>query len=133
MTVFADTSGLYALLVATEERHDAVARAFARILERRRPLLTTNYVLLETAALLQRRVGLRAVRDLDERLVPVCVVQWVTEAMHRRAMDRLIRVDRRGVSLVDCVSFGVMEAEGIVEALALDDDFADAGFRLTPT
>lgn len=133
MTVFADTSAFYALLVATEERHEAVARAFARILERRRPLVTTNYVLLETTALLQRRIGLPAVRDLDERLVPVCTVLWVTEAMHRRAMDRMIRADRRGLSLVDWVSFGVMEAEGIGEALALDDDFADAGFRLTPS
>ena len=132
MTVFADTSGLYALLVRTEERHDEVARAFARILERRQPLVTTNYILLETAALLQRRIGLPAVRDLDERLVPVCTVVWVTEAMHRRAVDRLIRAGRRGLSLVDCVSFGVMEEEGIGEALALDQDFADAGFRVTP-
>lgn len=133
MTIFGDTSGLYALLVATEERHEAVARAFARILEKRRPLITTNYVLLETAALLQRRIGLPAVRDLEERLVPVCTVIWVTETMHRRAMDRLLRADRRGLSLVDCVSFGVMEAEGIGEALALDEDFADAGFRLMPS
>lgn len=132
MTVFADTSALYALLVATEERHEEVARAFARVLERRRPLVTTNYILLETAALLQRRIGLAAVRDFDEQLVPVCTVHWITEAMHRRGMDRLIRSDRRGLSLVDCVSFGVMEGEGIGEALALDDDFANAGFRVLP-
>lgn len=132
MTVFADTSALYALLVATEQRHREVARAFARILERRSLLLTTNYVLLETAALLQRRIGLPAVRDLEERLTPVCTVRWVTEAIHRRALDRLLRADRRSVSLVDWVSFGVMEAEGIREVLALDRDFAEAGFRLTP-
>jgi predicted nucleic acid-binding protein len=132
VTAFADTSGLYALLVATEEGHAAVARAFSRILERRRPLVTTNYVLLETTALLQRRFGLGAVRDLEERITPVCTVRWVTEPMHRRAVERMIRADRRGVSLVDWVSFGVMEAEGIAEALALDEDFEEAGFRLTP-
>lgn len=132
MTVFADTSALYALLVRNEVGHAEVAAEFATILERRRPLVTTNYVLLETAALLQSRIGLAAVRDLDQRIVPLCVVRWVTESLHRRAMDRLVRADRRGLSLVDCMSFEVMEQEGITDALALDADFADAGFRLLP-
>ena len=132
MTVFADTSALYALLVRTEEGHAEVAAAFSRLLQGRRPLVTSNYVLLETAALLQRRIGLPAVRDLDERIVPLLTVRWITEPLHRRAMDRLIRADRRGVSLVDCTSFEVMEAEAIAEAFALDRDFAAAGFRLVP-
>ena len=132
MTVFADTSALYALLVRTEEGHAEVAAAFSRLLQGRRPLVSSNYVLLETAALLQRRIGLPAVRDFDERIAPLLTVRWITEPVHRRAMDRLIRADRRGVSLVDCTSFEVMEAEGITEAFALDRDFAAAGFRLVP-
>ena len=132
MTVFADTSALYALLVRTEEGHAEVAAAFSRLLGGRRALVTSNYVLLETAALLQRRIGLPAVRDFDERIAPLLTVRWITEPLHRRAMDRLIRADRRGVSLVDCTSFEVMEGEGIAEAFALDRDFAAAGFRLVP-
>ena len=132
MTVFADTSALYALLVRTEAGHSEVAAAFAEILDRRRPVVTTNYVVLETTALLQRRIGLAAVRDLDQRIVPLCTLRWVSETIHRRAMDRLIRADRRGLSLVDCTSFEVMRLEGIADALALDADFADAGFRLLP-
>lgn len=132
MTVFADTSALYALLVRTEEGHAEVAAAFSRLLQGRRPLVTSNYVLLETAALLQRRIGLPAVRDFDERIAPLLTLRWITEPLHRRAMDRLIRDDRRGVSLVDCTSFEVMEAEAITEAFALDRDFAAAGFRLVP-
>ena len=132
MTVFADTSALYALLVRTEEGHAEVAAAFSRLLQGRRPLVTSNYVVLETAALLQRRIGLPAVRDFDERIAPLLTVRWITEPLLRRAMDRLIRADRRGVSLVDCTSFEVMEAEAITEAFALDRDFAAAGFRLVP-
>ena len=132
MTVFADTSALYALLVRTEEGHAEVAAAFSRLLRGRRALVTSNYVVLETAALLQRRIGLPAVRDFDERIAPLLTVRWITEPLHRRAMDRLIRADRRGVSLVDCTSFEVMEGEGITEAFALDRDFAAAGFRLVP-
>lgn len=132
MTVFADTSALYALLVGSEEGHAAVAGSFTRILDRGDRLVTTNYVILETVALLQRRIGLAAVRDLEERIVPLCTLRWVNEPVHRRAMDRLIRADRRGLSLVDCTSFEVMEEDGIQEALALDSDFATEGFRLIP-
>jgi predicted nucleic acid-binding protein len=132
VTVFADTSALYALLVRTEEGHAEVAAAFSRLLRGRRSLVTSNYVVLETAALLQRRIGLPAVRDFDERIAPLLTLRWITEPLHRRAMDRLIRADRRGVSLVDCTSFEVMEAEAITEAFALDRGFAAAGFRLVP-
>jgi predicted nucleic acid-binding protein len=132
VTVFADTSALYALLVRTEEGHAEVAAAFSRLLRGRRSLVTSNYVVLETAALLQRRIGLPAVRDFDERIAPLLTLRWITEPLHRRAMDRLIRADRRGVSLVDCTSFEVMEAEAITEAFALDRGFAAAGFRVVP-
>jgi predicted nucleic acid-binding protein len=132
VSVFVDTSALYALLVATEDGHAAIVAALERILRARRPLLTTNYVLLETAALLQRRFGLAAVRDLEARVVPLLQVRWVDEALHRGAMDRLLRSDRRQLSLVDCASFVVMDAEALDEALALDADFETEGFRVLP-
>ena len=73
-----------------------------------------------------------AERDLEERIIPCCTVRWITEALHRRAWERFVRADRRGVSLVDCTSFELMQQEGIDDVLALDHDFADAGFRLLP-
>lgn len=53
--------------------------------------------------------------------------------MHRKGLDRLFREDRRDLSLVDCVRFEFMRAQGLREALALDEDFATAGYRLLPT
>lgn len=132
MTVFADTSALYALLVGTEERHAEVVGAMNRLLASNRAIVTSNYVLLETTALLQRRVGLAAARDLDQAIVPLCHVRWVDEDIHQRALTRLWRTDRRGVSLVDCTSFELMEREGIRHALTLDADFAEAGFTVSP-
>lgn len=132
MSAFADTSALYALLVGSEAGHQQVAAAFEDLLASGRPLITTNYVLLETTALLQRRIGLAAVRDLSERIVPVLTLRWISEALHYRALTRLVRADRRGLSLVDCTSFETMEREGLREVLALDADFADMGFRLLP-
>ncbi len=132
MSVFVDTSALYALLDRDDAGHGRMAEAWAKLLSGPRPLITSNYILLETAALLQRRLGLGAVHDLDDYLMPLLRVWWITESTHRRAMRRLRRLDRRGVSLVDCSSFEVMEAEAIRDALALDEDFAAEGFRLLP-
>lgn len=132
MSLFVDTSALYALLVATEAESAAIAVAFTGALDAGRVLTTTNYVLIESAALLQRRFGVEAVYDLEERVVPTLNVHWVRADTHRRGVDLLRRVDRGDLSLVDCVSFVVMRSEGIREALALDDDFAAQGFRLVP-
>lgn len=132
MSVFVDTSALYALLVRTEEEHDTTVAAFERLVRGHRPLHTSNYVLLETTALLQRRFGLPAVRDFDVSLLPLLTVHWVDEPLHRRGVERLLRSNRRQLSLVDCVSFTIMDAEGIEEALALDADFRTQGYRTLP-
>lgn len=132
MSLFVDTSALYALLVGTEADHAAVKRAFGAAAVRGRPLVTTSYVLVETAALLQNRIGLEPVRDLEGKIVPLLRVVYVDEALHRRGASRLFRLDRRRVSLVDAVSFETMDGEGIADVLGLDDDFAAAGYRLLP-
>jgi predicted nucleic acid-binding protein len=132
VSVFADTSALYALLVATEEGHAEVARAFGRLLARRQPLHTTSYVIVETIALLQHRLGLDPVRDFAESIVPVLAVEYVDENIHRKGVDRLLRESRRRLSLVDCVSLEFMRERGITAALALDRHFADAGCQVLP-
>lgn len=132
MTAFADTSAFYALLVKTDNAHERVREAFARLLDEGRPLWTTSFVLVETMALLQHRIGLAAARDFDEEVLPVVRVRWVDEPLYRLGTDRLWREDRRQVSLVDCVSFEFMRAEGIGLALAVDPDFANAGFDVVP-
>ena len=115
MSLFIDTSGLYALIVATEREHAAVATVFRSAAEKGRRMTTTNYVLSETSALLQRRIGINPVRDLHDRLVPLLKVVWVTEEMHRRGLEQMLRIDKRGVSLVDCVSFVTMQDEALTD------------------
>lgn len=132
MSVFADTSALYAFLVRTETSHDAVARSVATVVGDGRTLRTTSYVLVETTALLQHRIGLAAVRDLQAKVVPLLSIAWVGPELHDRAIRRLFREDRRSLSLVDCASFELMADEGIRDALALDRHFSEAGFGVLP-
>jgi uncharacterized protein len=132
VSLFVDTSGFYALLVRTERDHGAMLEAFRAAAERGRRMVTTNYVIVETSALLQHRIGLAPVRDLEERILPLVTVQWVSSELHRRAVERLFRTDKRKVSLVDVVSFVVMDAEGLTDVMGLDPDFTAEGFRLLP-
>ena len=132
MSVFADTSGLYALLIGSEDGHADLVQEFRNILTGNRPLRTTSYVLIETIALLQNRVGLEPVRDFDEHVLPLLSVEWVSEDLHRRGARRLSMENRRRLSLVDCVSFEFMRRQGISDVLGLDRHFEEAGYRLLP-
>ena len=132
MSVFADTSGLYALLVGSEDGHADLVQAFRNVLAGNRPLRTTSYVLIETIALLQSRVGLEPVRDFDEHVFPMLSVEWVSEDLYSRGARRLSMANRRRLSLVDCVSFEFMRQQGISDVLGFDRHFEEAGYRLLP-
>lgn len=132
MSVFVDTSALYALLSRTDENHRPAAAAFPG-LRRRGSLITHNYVVVEAAALVHRRLGGAAVRALlDELLAPIEVL-WVDPGLHAVAQAAFLAgARRRGISLVDRVSFETMRRHGIGSAFAFDPDFASEGFELIP-
>jgi len=132
LSAFVDTSALYATLVATEDSHRETRSAFAKLLDEGRTLWVTSYVLVESIALLQYRIGLDPVRDLDRYIVPLLTVEAVAHELHRAGMERVIREDRRHLSLVDCVSFEFMRRRGLRDAFTLDRHFAEAGYRLIP-
>lgn len=127
MTVFVDTSALFALLDRDDQMHDAAALSFPRLLDTG-SLLTHNYVVVETTALAQRRLGLGAVRALTTALLPAMSVTWVTPDLHAAATAALLAAGGRRASLVDWVSFEVMRQQGISTAFAFDADFAAQGF-----
>jgi uncharacterized protein len=124
VSVFGDTSAFCALLVRTEAAHESVRSAFAQLLERDRMIRTTSFVIVETMALLQHRIGLAAARDFDEDIAPVLEIEWVDQELYRRGTERLWREDRRQLSLVDCVGFECMKLNGLTTAFAIDPHFS---------
>lgn len=133
MTTFVDTSALYALLDRDDTNHPVAAEWFAGpARESEERLLTHNYVLVEAAALVHRRLGPTATRDLIVELVPLLHVWFVDQDLHRAAANAFLAAVRRRVSLVDWVSFELMRQSGISQAFAFDRDFATEGFRTVP-
>jgi predicted nucleic acid-binding protein len=132
MAIFVDTSALYAALSADDECHADARAQWDAVLAADEPLVTTSYVLAETCALLGRRLGVQAVRDFDAAFAPVLEVRWVDAALHERAVAAYLAANRRDLSLVDCASFEVMRARGLVVVFAFDTHFAEWGFRCLP-
>ena len=129
MATFVDTSALYALLDADDENHSRSAETWRQIMASdEQNVVTTNYILVETFALVQSRLGVEAVREFQEDMVPVLSVEFVTPEIHRLGIAALLAASRRGLSLVDCISFEVMRDLGIKSVFAFDGHFEQYGF-----
>jgi uncharacterized protein len=126
--VFADTFYFLAILNAKDAAHEDAVRYSA---SQDIALLTTAWVLTELADGLadsSHRQAFRRVVD-DLRRDPKAIVVPPSPSLFERGMDLYnARIDKDW-SLTDCISFIVMESEGVEEALTGDRHFAQAGFR----
>src|SRR5919198_1530403 len=129
MTVLVDTSALFALLDEGDENHRAASLWFGEARQSGETLVTHNYVMVEAAALVHRRLGPESVRACLEDLLRVMDVVWVDEGLHRSAVSALLAASRRRPSLVDWVSFEFMRNPGIDRVFAFDRDFEVQGFQ----
>ena len=127
--IFLDTSAIYALADRGDPNHGQALAGFRRMLEDGEEVLVHSYVLVESAALLQRRLGLdTAMQFLQES--QQFRVHWIGAPEHGEAMDLLQDRGKRGLSLVDCTSFVIMRQYQVDQALAFDSDFETEGFEL---
>jgi predicted nucleic acid-binding protein len=129
MKVFIDTSAIMAILNPEDINYPTARQIWTRLVMEQASIATTNYVLLETFALLQNRQGLPAVRACQEGIVPLLQIIWVNSDLHQAALGGLFIANRRALSLVDCSSFETVRRLGIREIFAFDRHFLDQGFR----
>jgi uncharacterized protein len=132
MSLFVDTSGFYAVFDRDDANHLKAKASWAKWLREGEPLVTNNYVLIETLALLQSRLGLTAVRAFQEDVMPLMHVEWVSEEQHRSAVEAALAASRRKLSVVDCVSFQTMRLQGLRTAFCFDSHFREQGFITRP-
>jgi uncharacterized protein len=126
MSVFVDTSALYAVLDENDPNH-GVAGLTWRALLKGSELVTHNYIHVEAEAVIRRRLGRDGQAVLLDRLLPAMTTTWVDRSLHDAAVAAARTGD--GASLVDQVSFLVMRQAGIELAFAFDTDFDARGFK----
>jgi predicted nucleic acid-binding protein len=127
--IFLDTSAIYALADKADTNHKTAYSKFESVLKSGETFLIHNYILLESVALLQARLGLpSAILFLED--AQAFEVEWLDLELHQEAVKELEKIGKRGISLVDCTSFVVMKRRGVQKVLAFDPDFEDQGFTL---
>ena len=132
MNIFIDTSAFLAVLDGSDRNHKCANPFWAQIISREEVLLCHNYILVETSAVLLRRIGMKAVRVFEQDIIPVLHIIWVTKEVHSAAVSAHLMADQRSLSLVDCVSFEVMRRTGVLKAFAFDRHFRDYGYEINP-
>ena len=128
--VFVDTSGFYALLDPTDPYHQSARNAFEQATSQHWSLHTTSYVVHETWALVQHRLGWQAVEAFLDRLLPLCDVKYVNQSLHALGAARCRQARQRHLSLTDCISFEYAAQSGIKTVIANDEHFQREGMTL---
>jgi predicted nucleic acid-binding protein len=127
-----DTSAPLAILDAGDDNHGSARQEWEHLILGNERLVCTNYNLVETFALVQRRLDMGAVRTLEEDILPMLVIDWMDVESHAKSVTALLNAGRRRLSLVDCASFETMRRLGLDTAFAFDRHVSEQGFHSLP-
>ncbi len=125
--VFADTFYFLALINPHDHAHEK-AMTFSE--NQDSPLITTPWVLTELADGLSRSSR----RETFQRIMKILhsdsenIIVESTQSLFNAGVELYVDRPDKDWSLTDCISFVVMEQNGLIEALTADHHFEQAGF-----
>ena len=120
-----DSSAILALLDADDADHERAAVIAGRIALEKRPSFITNYIEVETHALLLRRWGRALAREwLLTAGLPV--IRALPEE-EDRGREIVVRHSDKDWSLCDAISFAVLDSRRIRRAFTFDRHFLQYG------
>ena len=81
-TIIIDASALLAILDADTDNHGSARQEWEHLILGNKRLVCTNNNHVETFALVQWRLGMDAVRKLEEDILPMLVIDWMDAESH---------------------------------------------------
>lgn len=128
--IYVDTSGFYAMLVRTDEKHAVVLRILNDARRRKRCFVTSDYVLDETATLLKARGLSHLLKSFFEKLDESRAfrIEWTDSERFGQCRTFFLKHVDQACSFTDCLSFCVMKELHIRDALTKDSHFVQAGY-----
>ena len=132
MRVIIDTSAFLAILDADDNNHRKAKTKWTELVSSDAALFCNNYILVETFALMQHRLGMYAVNAFNNDVLPFIHILWIDESLHKAGVSAMLTASRKKLSLVDCVSFETMRHFEISIAFAFDKHFSEQGFQCIP-
>jgi predicted nucleic acid-binding protein len=130
--IYVDTSAFLAIVDDDDVYHVTAQKCWQNLLEKDEALMTNSYVLVESIAVIQNRVGLTAVQRMQSELLPVVDVDWLDAEQHELAIYAVLAANRRNLSLVDCSSFETMRRLRLQTVFTFDEHFKEQGFTVIP-
>ena len=133
--IFVDSGAWIAFLDQRDQHHDNAVAIYNDLRHQRTRLLTTDYVIDETATRLRYKANYSiAVQFLDlienSKVTRGLTVTEIDSALFQEA-ERLFRqYDTAELSFTDCTSFVVCQQLNISEAFAFDQHFPMMGITL---
>jgi len=128
--VFIDTAAWLALINKDDRFHQKAKDVRDRLVAEKHSFLTTSQVIIEVANSLSRPRFREAAAKLIESInqSPDIRIIYITKRLYDKAWDMYKSRSDKEWSLTDCMSFIVMEEEGVEEAFTTDQHFEQAGF-----
>lgn len=129
--VFVDTSAYYALADNDDTNHGAVVTLVQRISRDGIELFVSNFVIAETHTLILNRLGsAAATRVLSSIYAGSAHIVRATEGDETRGREIATQFADKEYSLVDAISFAIMERLHLRVAWSYDHHFQQFGFTL---
>ena len=136
--IFVDSGAWIALLNQKDQYHDDAVVIYNGLKQQRVRLLTTDYVIDETATWLKYRANHQVAAqflDLIESVekTGVLTVAEIDKTLFQEAKKLFRQYDSVQLSFTDCTSFAVCQKHKISETYAFDDHFAMMGITVLKT
>ena len=132
--IFVDSGAWLALADKRDQYHGRATAVYPQLLGQSNRLITTNLVVAESYNLIRRRLGyepgmrfLQSLRQSSrlERVYADMELEIAGEAILQQYNDQKF-------SLVDAISFALMQHRGIQQTFAFDSHFQVMGFEMLP-
>jgi uncharacterized protein len=129
LSVFVDTGAFGALALEADEYHQNASRLVVGLIAGRRSIVTTNFIVAETHAVVLARGGRdRALQALQLVERTADLIERISAEDERHARAILERYEDKSFSYTDATSFAVMERLGLTDVFTFDRHFAQFGF-----
>ena len=125
-----DTSGFFAILTKRDPHHESAENVLRRARKEKRRLITSDYVLDETATLLKARGEGRLMEQLFQHVFDslACRVEWMDDQRFAIVRGFFLKHSDQSWSFTDCFSVCLMREFQLRDALTSDRHFEQVGF-----
>lgn len=133
--VFIDATAWIAILNTKDQRHAQAQKVMHQLRQQKRPLITSEFVLLELADGLSTRNFRHLVVPFinNLRMSEIIKVIPISQDLLLQGWDFYMRRPDKEWGLTDCTSFVIMHNEGITTAFTSDRHFIQAEFQILLT